>query len=281
MGDMPGMSHGGMAGMAGMSDAGDVEYPAYLANGRLPEAPRSLAVRPGQRVRLRIVNAAADTTFDVALGGHRLTVTHSDGFPVRPVTVDTVRIAMGERYDATVTVGDGVFPLTAVPLGKRGTPARVVVRSGVGAVPGPAVVPEGLSGRRLGLGDLVADMSVRLDRGAPERVRDVILGGDMVSYRWTVNGRGYEDTEPIVVRHGELIRLRLVNRTRMLHPVHLHGHTFALGVPHGARKDTVLVPAMATVAVDVAADNPGDWMLHCHNAFHLEAGMMTRLEYRT
>jgi FtsP/CotA-like multicopper oxidase with cupredoxin domain len=41
------------------------------------------------------------------------------------------------------------------------------------------------------------------------------------------------------------------------------------------------VPAMSTVDVDVAADNPGAWMLHCHNAFHMEAGMMTRLEYVT
>jgi FtsP/CotA-like multicopper oxidase with cupredoxin domain len=277
-GDMAGMDHGGMAGMA---DAGDVEYPAYLANGRLPQAPRSLTGKPGQRVRLRLINAAADTTFDVALGGHRLTVTHSDGYLVQPVTVDTVRIAMGERYDATVTLGDGVFPLTAVPLGKQGTPARVVLRSGAGAVPGLTAVPGELSRRRLNLADLVADMSVRLDRGTPDTVHDVVLGGDMATYRWTINGRVYEDTEPIAVRYGKLSRLRLVNRTRMLHPVHLHGHTFALSPPHGARKDTVLVPAMETVTVDVLADNPGRWMLHCHNAFHMEAGMMTRLEYRT
>ena len=281
MGAMPGMAGMDHGGMAGTSDAGDVEYPAYLANGRLPEAPRSLTARPGQRVRLRIVNAAADTVFDVALGGHRLTVTHSDGFPVRPVTVDTVRVAMGERYDATVTLADGVFPLTAVPLGKRGTPARVVLRSGGGAVPGVATVPEGLAGRRLDLADLVADMSVRLDGGTPDTVHDVVLGGDMATYRWTVNGRPYEDTEPIVVRHGRFSRLRLVNRTTMPHPVHLHGHTFALSAPHGARKDTVLVPATGTVAVDLLADNPGRWMLHCHNAFHMAAGMMTRLEYRT
>jgi FtsP/CotA-like multicopper oxidase with cupredoxin domain len=83
------------------------------------------------------------------------------------------------------------------------------------------------------------------------------------------------------VQQGEYTRLRFINRTTMLHPVHLHGHTFALSARFGARKDTVLVPAMSTVDVDVAADNPGAWMLHCHNAFHMEAGMMTRLEYVT
>jgi FtsP/CotA-like multicopper oxidase with cupredoxin domain len=128
-------SDAGMSGMgsgSGMSDAGDVDYPAYLLNGRLPTAPTSLAAKPGQRVRVRLINAAADTTFDVALGGHRMRVTHSDGFELQPVEVDCLRMAMGERYDVVVTLADGVFPLVAVPLGKSGTPARVLVRTGSG-----------------------------------------------------------------------------------------------------------------------------------------------------
>jgi FtsP/CotA-like multicopper oxidase with cupredoxin domain len=284
-GDMDGMA--GMTGMAGMSegmsDAGDVAYPAYLANGRLPTAPTTFAARPGQRVRLRMINASADTTFDVALGGHPMTVTHSDGFPVQPVGVGTVRISMGERYDAVVTLRDGVFPLTAVPLGKTGLPARVLLRTGAGTVPAPATLPEELRGRRLSLTDLVADISVRLPEREPDTVQDVVLGGDMASYRWTVNGRTYDRTRPLRVRRGRLTRLRLINRTMMLHPVHLHGHTFAVratGARVGhPRKDTVLVPAMGRIDVDVLADNPGAWMLHCHNAFHMEAGMMTRLDY--
>jgi FtsP/CotA-like multicopper oxidase with cupredoxin domain len=281
-GPMPGMDHGTDMSMSGMSDAGDVQYPAYLANGRLPEAASSLAAKPGQRVRLRLINAAGDTTFDVALADHRMTVTHTDGFPVQPVDVDSVRISMGERYDATVTMADGVFPLVAVPLGKAGAPARVLVRTGGGAVPGPDVVPDTLrQGRRLALPDLVADISVRQERRKPDSVQDVVLGGDMASYRWTINGRGYGETRPLTVQQGEYTRLRFINRTTMLHPVHLHGHTFALSARFGARKDTVLVPAKTTVDVDVVADNPGAWMLHCHNAFHMEAGMMTRLEYVT
>jgi multicopper oxidase len=131
----------------------------------------------------------------------------------------------------------------------------------------------------------VTQASVRLAPQRPDSVQDVVLGGDMTSYRWTINGRTYDDTRPLTVRQGEVTRLRLVNRTMMLHPVHLHGHTAAVRLPgdggHGARKDTVLVPAMSRVDLDVRADNPGAWMLHCHNAFHMEAGMMTRLDYTT
>jgi FtsP/CotA-like multicopper oxidase with cupredoxin domain len=77
--------------------AGSVGYPFYLMNGRLPNAPETFTAQPGQRVRIRLVSAAGTTVFRVALGGHRLTVTHADGFPVEPVTVDTLHVGSGER----------------------------------------------------------------------------------------------------------------------------------------------------------------------------------------
>jgi multicopper oxidase len=102
-------------------DAGDVRYPGYLINGRVRTAPRTFAARPGQRARIRFINAAADTTFRVALGGHQMTVTHTDGYPVAPAQADALLIGMGERYDVQLTLGDGVFPLTALAEGKNAT----------------------------------------------------------------------------------------------------------------------------------------------------------------
>ena len=105
----------------------------------------------------------------------------------------------------------------------------------------------------------------------------------MAPYVWTINGRTYDQTVPLSVTGGQTSRLRIMNHSMMPHPIHLHGHTFQLGDAGGtgARKDTVLVPSMGAVDVSVLADNPGRWMLHCHNGFHMEAGMMTRLEYTT
>jgi FtsP/CotA-like multicopper oxidase with cupredoxin domain len=102
-------------------DAGDVRYPWYLINGRVRTAPRTFSARPGQRARIRFINAAADTSFRVALGGHQMTVTHTDGYPVAPVRADALLIGMGERYDVQVTLYDGVFPLTALAEGKNAT----------------------------------------------------------------------------------------------------------------------------------------------------------------
>lgn len=278
-------SGGGMTGMHGMhggTGAGDVDYPLYLVNGRAPSDPDVLVAKPGQRARLRIINAAADTIFDVALGGHVLAVTHSDGFPVEPMTAGSVRIAMGERYDATVVLADGVFPLAAVPLGKSGA-AQALVRTGAGSVPDVGARPEGLTGPPLTAARLRAAAGAALPPRDPDRVQDLVLAGSMGRYVWTINGRTYDDTVPLTVRQEQAGRLRIVNRSMMHHPVHLHGHTFQLGPAGGvgARKDTLLVPAMGAAEVDFAADNPGQWMIHCHNAYHAEAGMMTRLDYTT
>ncbi|WP_172468585.1 multicopper oxidase domain-containing protein, partial [Mycobacterium xenopi] len=74
------------------------------------------------------------------------------------------------------------------------------------------------------------------------------------------------------------------NGPGMWHPMHLHGHTFQLIKPdgsRGARKDTINVLPKQKLRVELLADNPGIWMLHCHNTYHKEAGMMTSLNYTT
>lgn len=115
MGAMGGMgamgSNGGSALLGG--DPGDVTYPYYVINGRIPEAPTTFRAKPGQRIRIRFINAGSDTAFRVALAGHRMKVTHTDGFPIVPTDVDALLIGMGERYDVIVTAADGVFPVVA------------------------------------------------------------------------------------------------------------------------------------------------------------------------
>ena len=85
--------------------------------------------------------------------------------------------------------------------------------------------------------------------------------------------------DPLVVQAGQRVRLRIQNQSMMTHPVHVHGHTFALA-SSGLRKDTVLVRHMEVREIDCDADNAGSWMAHCHNAYHGEAGMMIEPAYR-
>ena len=188
---------------------------------------------------------------------------------------------MGDRYDAVVTLADGVFPLVAQPVGKTGL-GRALVRTVSGtAAPPPSYRPGQLDGHVLTVRGLQAGPGSALAPHSPASVQDLVLGGSMNDYVWTINGRTYEHTRPLTIRQGQSTRLRMRNMTMMTHPIHVHGHTFQLGTAGGPgpRNDTVLVPSMGGLDVELLADNPGRWMVHCHNAYHAEAGMMTRLDY--
>ncbi|WP_447037035.1 multicopper oxidase family protein [Streptomyces sp. DSM 118878] len=261
-------------------DAGDVAYPYYLINGRTPKAPVQFRARPGDRVRLRIINAGGDTAFRVALGGHEMTVTHTDGFPVEHTRTDALLLGMGERYDVLVTAGDGAFPLTAVAEGKKAS-ALAVLRTGGGAAPTASARPKELEGRLLTADKLRAAESVALPSRKPDRTVRLRLTGGMAKYDWAFDKKPYSPGRRHPLRAGERVRLVFANSTSMWHPVHLHGHTFALAnVAGGPRKDTAIVLPNGTLTVDFDADNPGLWMVHCHNVYHAEAGMMTVLGYR-
>jgi len=280
MGDMGNMGAGGMGSMMG-GLTGDVAYPLHVINGRAPSERETFDAKPGERVRIRLINAGSDTAYRVAVGGHRLTVTHADGFPVNPVEVDTVLLGMGERYDVIVTAGSGSFPIVAVPEGKSDPAGEAVLRTSTSATaPTVGSRPAELSGRELVYSDLVATDAVRLPEKSPDRATTVRLTANGSGYVHGIDGKSFPDSAPITVNEGERLRLRIVNQTMMFHPIHLHGHTFQMVGDGTARKDTVNVLPMTTVEVDIAADNPGQWMLHCHNTYHLETGMATVFSYR-
>jgi FtsP/CotA-like multicopper oxidase with cupredoxin domain len=271
-----GVPHGGSDLLGG--DAGDVSYPFHLVNGRTADDPETFHAKPGERIRLRIINAGGDTAFRVALGGHRMTVTHTDGFPVEHATTDALLLGMGERYDALVTARDGAFPLTALAEGK-GASGMAVLRTGGGRPPQPSARPAELDGKLVRAGQLTADASVRLPPRRPDRTIELRLTGSMMAYDWSINGEPYEPEPRYRMQSGERVRLRYVNDTDMWHPMHLHGHTFALP-GDGPRKDTAIVLPGRTLEADFDADNPGRWLTHCHNVYHGASGMMTVLGYR-
>jgi multicopper oxidase len=279
---MPSMPAGsvGTSSLLG-GDAGDIAYPYYLINGRIPTAPTTFNAKPGQLIRIRFINTGSDTAFRVALAGHSMTVTHTDGYPVVPTQVDALLIGMAERYDVTVTAADGVFPLVALAEGKNDL-ARALLSTGAGSRPDPQFRPAELNKRVGTIEMFTATAPVTLGPAEPNLELPVVLGGNMAKYEWTINGEPYDRTNPLHVRQGQRPTIAFDNTTMMYHPIHLHGHTFQMinadGSP-GARKDTIIVlPKQKSHAV-LVADNPGLWQLHCHNTYHQAAGMQTRLDY--
>jgi FtsP/CotA-like multicopper oxidase with cupredoxin domain len=107
------------------------------------------------------------------------------------------------------------------------------------------------------------------------RVFDMLLSGGHMSPYWTLNGQVYPDTDEVLVSTGDRVRFNYFNQSPMAHPLHLHGHFFDVLGTNGLRKDTVIVEAhMGQASVEFIADNPGAWAHHCHNVYHMEAGMM-------
>ncbi|KKC05798.1 multicopper oxidase family protein [Mycobacterium nebraskense] len=262
-------------------DAGDIRYPHYLVNGRIPTAPTTFNAKPGQRIRIRFINAGSDTAFRVALAGHVMTVTHTDGYPVEPTDVDALLIAMGERYDVIVTADDGVFPLVAMAEGKDAQ-GLALLSTAAGTAPDAHFQPPELNGRVGTVGMFTATPTAGLGSAKTDINLAIDLTGSMMNFDWGINGKPYPKNPPLTIKQGQRATLSFTNSTTMYHPMHLHGHTFQMIKPDGtlgARKDTVNVLPNQKVNAVVVADNPGIWMIHCHNTYHQEAGMMSSLNY--
>ncbi len=287
-----GMRHGGnMDEGEGCCANEEVEYSCYLMNGRSPEAPPEFQVKRGDRVRFRVINAGAATVFRMAIQEHKLIMTHSDGFPLRTVGADAFEISPGERYDFLITANNpGAWAIVAAPTGQVDRAARGVLRytdaKGT-SDPERDFVPGELNGEVLDLDQLMSadDLDYPHVADGPDRQIDLTLsGGGEHSYDWLINGKkGLE--EPFEVRTGERVRMRISNHTMTWHPMHLHGHSFRL-LNEASRnepvKDTVLVkPTMhGRAEFEFVADNPGSWLIHCHQAYHLAAGMERLIKYR-
>ncbi|MDP2374850.1 multicopper oxidase family protein [Reyranella sp.] len=266
-------------------DYNDIDYEAYLANDRSLADPQVVDVERAGEVRLRLINGSASSNFTIDLGAHEGTLLTVDGNPVEPLKASLFPLAVAQRADILVRLpGDG----QAVPVLARGEgralqagivmrpPGAAVAKISVeGDVPGPAV---GLKQEEL-LRALRPLPARRVDRSVP-----VGLTGTMTSYTWSMPVHGMIGA-PVTIARGERVELVMENKTMMAHPMHLHGHSFQVTEINdrklaGAVRDSILVPPHATVKVVFDADNPGIWAYHCHNLYHMAAGMFTTVVYR-
>jgi FtsP/CotA-like multicopper oxidase with cupredoxin domain len=291
-GMMRGMGRGMMGGqgtgtMMGRGQPGTPAYDTMTINGKAYPATEALRVRKGERVRLRLINASADHTHVVRLAGHRLKVTHTDGNPLaEAVAVDALPIAPSERYDVIVAADHpGAWFLHCTQPGHAAAGEQVLILYGGHEQATPRAVEEGVGGLTLwqyamGRGrDVLPPASGELRAYA-----QTLSGGGMMGTgadEWTINGRRYPATDPIAVRKGDRVRVRLGNMSAEAHPMHLHGQSFRLLAINGHAldgpvvKDSVDVDAhMGSVDIEFTAHNPGNWFFHCHKPMHMDGGMI-------
>jgi FtsP/CotA-like multicopper oxidase with cupredoxin domain len=265
-------------------DLNDIDYDAFLANDRTLADPEIVRTEPGGRVLLRLINGASSTQFWVDLGALGGTVVAVDGHPVRPLRGSRFPLAMAQRLDVLIDLpGNGSYPILALVEGKRARTGIVLAASGapvsrLAMEAGENAPPVNLSlERRL-------EAAHPLAPRAPDITHRVILAGTMMPYGWSMNGEYWPNVTPLMIAAGQRVVIEMINHSMMAHPMHLHGHVFQVvainGVPlTGAARDTVLVPTKGSVTIAFDADNPGRWAFHCHNLYHMMAGMMTEVRY--
>lgn len=108
-----------------------------------------------------------------------------------------------------------------------------------------------------------------------------------MDWNWhTINGRSGPYSTPLVCKHGERVRIRIMDFSPMQHhPIHMHGHTFWLTGHEGARvpksawvpRNTELIGVAQATNFEFIANNPGDWMFHCHMVHHMMNHMVEQV----
>ncbi len=287
----PGDNAGGtaMGGMGGMPmDLNDIDYDAYLANERTLADPEIVRVQPRGRVMLRIINGSSSSKFWIDLGVLTGKIVAVDGHAVRPVPGRRFPIAIAQRLDILIDLPDsGAFPVLARLEGSRRRTGVVLATKGARIV---RIDEKGLDQAQPVDNSLETQLSAMrpLVSRKADLMHRIVLSGGMKPYVWGLNDQYWPHIEPLMLTKGQRVEIEIVNRSMMPHPMHLHGHAFQVvaldGKPiAGAVRDTVLVPGRMGSSVRIAfdADNPGRWAFHCHNLYHMMAGMMTEFRYQS
>lgn len=282
--------HAGHDMSGGAMDLNDVNFDAYLANDRTLDDPQVVRVESGGRVRLRLINASAQTNFFIDTGTLEAEAIAVDGNPIQPLRGRRFPLAIAQRLDLLLVLpaGAGAWPILAQREGAvertgivLATAGGAVTRLGDTATDAAGPLADDNFEHRL---TALAPLAAR----APDRRVTVKLTGTMSPYVWSLSGHESGENLPIEIRSGERVEFALRNDSPMAHPVHLHGHHFQVTGSErdgrrtrflGALRDTVLVAPQETVTIEFDATNPGRWAFHCHMLYHQLTGMMGEVRY--
>ncbi len=360
-------------------DVSDVYYNRFFINGKA-EANWSEA-KPGDKVRLRIINGSASSYFWLNCGGGKMKIVAADGLAVQPVEVDKILIAIAETYDVEVKIpedgmayefrataqdisghaslflGDGM-KMKVTDLPKLNYLSMMREMNNMGNMKGMDMSGMNMNDmkgmkdmkmdnikemKNMNMDDMKMDsmkmdmsdssmMQMKADTAMAEMKMDTAMNhmnmkekemdmsnmkmdgeevtlsydmlrspkpttlneklpmrkiklnltGNMIRYVWSFDNKTLSQSDKILIKKGENVRMTLVNSTMMRHPLHLHGHFFRLINAQGEyspMKHTFDIGPMETVTIEFYANEEKDWFFHCHILYHMMAGMARVVSY--
>ena len=269
----------------------DVIYKNFSVNSHSLGHGEPIRVREGQRVMFRILNASATFHHSISFSGHKFTVVSLDGNPVpNPREVEILELGPAERIDAVVTMSHpGVWVLGEVDEYVRHAGLGVIVEYANQTGEPKWIAPARAEWDYTIFGQATeqgAASSAKEENAQtiPLVFKKKFAGNRWVDY-WTVNGKSFPKTDPIIVQASKRYRLKFDNQSDEAHPIHLHRHSFELKniagkSTNGVMKDVVVIPANRIVEAEFVADNPGPTLFHCHQQLHMDYGFMTLIQYK-
>ncbi len=266
-------------------------------NGSISDEVR---VQAGERIRLRLVNGSLARIMALRFEGHRPVVIAIDGQPCDPHQPERGRVLLGPAMRADVVLdmqgelGRNYHVIDEFYEGLSYWVTKLVYEEKAPIRAHPFDAPVSLPRNPLPEPDLASAErhELRLQGGMMGGGAMMGLGGMRglgQGASWAINGTsmicdGRPDMPPsVALLLGRSYVLTFRNEPAWWHPMHLHGSSFRVlsrngsSVPYRQWADTVLMPPKESVDVAFVADNPGDWMLHCHVNDHQVSGMMTVL----
>jgi FtsP/CotA-like multicopper oxidase with cupredoxin domain len=266
-------------------------------------AAPEIAVPAGADIRLRLVNVDSTRVGDIGIEGADGHIIAIDGNPLAPFALESWRLGPAMRIDLalrTPQAGGKVAlvdyfaqtPVTLATLVAQGAPKRSGAFMPVALAPSKRSEPDlGHAERhelKLSASAAATDYAGPAELVLPDGRKIDLLDSLCSTSRtmWAIDGKtwpqmGHENLPPplLTLSRGTTVRIELANTTPHVHPMHLHGHSFKLLSMSKLQRpehwaDTVLVMPEERVEIAFVADNPGNWMIHCHIIEHQDTGMM-------
>ena len=261
----------------------EVIYGAASFNDRALGHGDPIKVKEGERVLFRVCNTSATQETAIALPGHSFTIVAMDGNALaKPQPADSLYVAPGERIDAICEMrnkGVWIFGSVVDDERQKGMGAVIEYAGTSGEPQWTATRPKMIDYTMFGNATAAPEPDARI-----ELVFNKIPGGRGGYNRWTINGKSFPDTDPIMVQHGKRYRFAMHNLAGDMHPIHLHRHRFEVTnfmgkAMSGLVKDVVVLPGRHDGEIDFVANNPGDTLFHCHMQDHQDFGFMSLVKY--
>jgi FtsP/CotA-like multicopper oxidase with cupredoxin domain len=303
MEDMNGMDHSNMNGMNhGASSESDEQgtesmghdmtgYDIFTMNGKSSDAIEPLKVKEGETVRIRLANVGY-LSHNLHLHGHKFKVVAIDGQELNePQELENklIAIAPGERYDIEFTAnnpGNWYLECHGDMEGTEGMKTLIQYEGNSDSK------DQSNQNESLPVFNFVNYGATTASEFTLTQEYDIEytmeLNGNNMDNIWSINGNSFPDIDGLNVKKGDLVKVTLINNSPegVDHPMHLHGHFFQVLSKNGKAiegspvvKDTINLKSGDEYVVAFKADNPGNWLFHCHDLHHATAGMVDLIKY--